>query len=121
MCSFCSASVSSVASASSGLAVATVPRGKPCSSGATACVRAGLCPARVPDGLAGLNAPDRFVARHRLGEAQARRLVEAFVAGEEEGPVGTMGPPIDPPNWLSSSCCFLSSYLLAESSASLRK
>ena len=30
------------------------------------------------------------------------------------------GPPIEPPNWSSSNCCFLSSYLLAESIASSR-
>jgi len=44
------ASVSSVASASSGLDVATVPRGNPASSGATPCVRAALWPLPEPTG-----------------------------------------------------------------------
>ena len=43
----------SVARATSGLLVATVPCGNPFSSGATACVRAGLWPLTAADRLAG--------------------------------------------------------------------
>ena len=48
--SVCSASLVFVASATNGFDVATTPRGNPLSSGATAWVRAGFCPAPVPTG-----------------------------------------------------------------------
>ena len=80
------------------MAVGTVPRGKPASSGATACVRAGALAGAAADRLAGQDAAARFVARHGFGEAQARRLAQALEAAEEERLVRASGPPSEPPN-----------------------
>ena len=62
------------------------------SSGATACVRAALCPAPDPIGSPARTRRLRFVARHGLGEAEADPLAQPLVAREEERLVGDNRP-----------------------------
>ena len=58
------------------------------SSGATACVRAALCPAPDPTGSPARTRRLCLVARHGLGEGEADPLAQPLVAREEERLVG---------------------------------
>ena len=78
-------------------------------------------PAPRSDGLAGQNSTARLFARDRLGGSQAGRLAQPFEAREEERAVLPERPSNRPAELIElGSGCFLSSYLLAESSASSR-